>query len=254
MIVPPCLLFLAVITLQLLVNHHHFGSPFTTPYTLHSKELVKWDSKFILDNIQFLFTCNKAWFLPALLMVFLQPDQKLKRIFILWCIPVTLFFTGYGCTFNSPIRFLLPIFPVMAFMIVTSPLWHQWKNYRNIRLLATILSCIALTSPWMPDRLKNLCGQWNFTAPVTDYLTIAGLIIASLLAISFVAEYLIYRRKQNQAEAENILPYVIYSVLFILLWIEPTAYGVFALSICAFLYICRDLILDIFSALKQQKS
>ena len=106
----------------------------------------------------------------------------------------------------------------------------------------------------MPDRLKNLCGQWNFTAPVTDYLTIAGLIIASLLAISFIAEYLIYRRKQNQAEAENILPYVIYSVLFILLWIEPTGYGVFALSICAFLYICRDLILDIFSALKQQKS
>lgn len=253
MIVPPCLLFLAVIALQLLVNHHHFGSPFTTPYTLHSKELVKWDSKFILDNIQFLFTCNKAWFLPALLMVFLQPDQKLKRIFILWCIPVTLFFTGYGCTFNSPIRFLLPIFPVMAFMIVTSPLWHQWKNYRNIRLLATILSCIALTSPWMPDRLKTLCGQWNFTHPATFYMTLAGLVLASLLTLSFAVEYYFYRKQNDPEECKNILPYLIYSVLFILLWIEPTGYGVFGLSVIAFFCIIKDLISAIIVTLKEEK-
>ena len=253
-ILPPCIIFLAVIMLQAIVNYHHFGSPFTTPYILHNKDLVKWNSKFLLANTSFLFLCNKAWFLPTLLSVFTLKNTFLKRLIVLWCLPVIFFFLGYGCTFNSPIRFLLPIFPVMTLSIVASPLWKTQYNFRNLRLAATLLSCIALTCPWMPDRLKNLCGQWNFTAPVTTYLTGAGLIIASLLAISFVAEYLIYRRKQNQAEAKNVLPYVIYSVLFILLWIEPTAYGVFALSICAFLYICRDLVRDIFSAIKQQKS
>ena len=240
-IVPPCIVFTLIISIQLLINHKQFGSPFTTPYILHDQSIVKWHTKFLCANTRFLFCCNKAWFLPAVLAVLTLKNNSLKTIYALWCFPVLFFFMGYGCTFNSPIRFLLPIFPIMALTIASSPLWNQWNNGRNLRLAATILACIALTCPWMPNRLKNLCGQWNFTAPVTDYLTIAGLIIASLLAISFVAEYLIYRRKQNQAEAKNVLPYVIYSVLFILLWIEPTAYGVFALSLGVFLYICRNL-------------
>ena len=135
----------------------------------------------------------------------------------------------------------MPIFPVLLLAVVACPLWYNQTNWRGIRLITCVVTCIATICTWIPEKWININGPWGITGKNAEYLTIAGLIIASLLAISFVAEYLIYRRKQNQAEAKNVLPYVIYSVLFILLWIEPTAYGVFALSLCAFLYICRDL-------------
>ena len=86
-----------------------------------------------------------------------------------------------------------------------------------------------------------------------EILTITGICLAALFALSFAVEYYFYRKQNNPGECKNILPYLIYSVLFLLLWIEPTGYGVFALSMAAFLYICRDIFLDIFSGLKQQR-
>ena len=106
----------------------------------------------------------------------------------------------------------------------------------------------------MPEKWININGPWGITGKHAEYLTIAGIILASLIVLSFVAEYLIYRRAQNQAEAKNVLPYVIYSVLFLILWIEPTAYGVFFLSVFVFLYVGKNLISDAISALKQLKT
>ena len=94
----------------------------------------------------------------------------------------------------------------------------------------------------MPDRLKTLCGQWNFTHPATFYMTITGLVLASLLTLSFAVEYYFYRKQNDPEECKNILPYLIYSVLFLLLWIEPTGYGVFALSLLAFLYVIKNIL------------
>ena len=105
----------------------------------------------------------------------------------------------------------------------------------------------------MPDRLKTLCGQWNFTHPATFYMTLAGLVLASLLTLSFAVEYYFYRKQNDPGECKNILPYLIYSVLFLLLWIEPTGYGVFGLSVIAFFCIIKDLISAIIVTLKEKK-
>ena len=105
----------------------------------------------------------------------------------------------------------------------------------------------------MPDRLKTLCGQWNFTHPATFYMTLAGLVLASLLTLSFVVEYALYRIQKNKEESHKVLPFVTYSIVFILLWIEPTGYGVFGLSVIAFFCIIKDLISAIIVTLKEKK-
>lgn len=245
MVLPPAALFLAIVSIQAVTNFHHFGSPFTTPYILHDTNIVKWNSQFLIANISLLFISNKAWFLPALLAVFFQKDRRMKYFFILWCAPVILFFMGYGCTFNSPIRFLLPVFPVMALMIVTAPFWQQWKNGRNLRLVLLLIACAALTCPWMPEPLKDMCGQWNLTGRVTEILTMVGSILAGLTALSFVVEYVIYRKKNEMEEAREMQPLLLYGALFLLLWYEPTAYGVFALFAGVILYYGWKMVQDV---------
>ncbi len=251
---PAGIVFILIFLPQLIINTIQFGSPFITGYSLHPKEDVGWTLKITPAIIQFLYTCHKAWFLPAFLALFILQEKTLQKFSVLWCFPVLFFYCTYTSTFTHAFRFIMPIFPVLTLIIVACPLWYQMKNWRNWRLILCILSCITMICTWIPEKWSNTDGPWGITGKNAEILTITGICIATLFALSFAVEYYFYRKQNNPEECKNILPYLIYSVLFLLLWIEPTGYGVFALSLLAFLYICRDLILDIFSALKQQKN
>ncbi|MBR2428125.1 MAG: hypothetical protein IKB16_15435, partial [Lentisphaeria bacterium] len=250
---PAGIVFILIFSPQLIINTVQFGSPFTTAYSLHPKEDVGWTINVAPAIIQFFYTCHKAWFLPAFLSLLFLREKELQKFSTLWCFPALFFYCVYMGSFNHAIRFIMPIFPVLALTIAACPLWYQMKNWRNWRLILCILSCITMICTWIPEKWINTDGPWGITGKNAEILTITGICIATLFALSFAVEYYFYRKQKNNEEARNVLSYVIFSVLFLLLWIEPTGYGVFALSMAAFLYICRDIFLDIFSGLKQQR-
>lgn len=72
-----------------------------------------------------------------------------------------------------------------------------------------------------------------------------GSILAGLTALSFVVEYVIYRKKNEMEEAREMQPLLLYGALFLLLWYEPTAYGVFALFAGVILYYGWKMVQDV---------
>ena len=246
----PGILFAAIFVWQPLVQWHQFGSPFITGYSLHDN--VDWQFNQVAEAAKFLLTCNKIYFLPALTALLWNQNHKFKVFVWLWLFPTFFFYLPYTSIFNNATRFIMPIFPILALTIVACPLWYNKTNWRGIRLIACVVTCITTICTWIPEKWINTDGPWGITGKNAEILTITGICIAALFALSFAVEYYFYRKQNNPGECKNILPYLIYSVLFLLLWIEPTGYGVFVLSLLAFLTICREIFCDIFTGLKQQ--
>ena len=116
--------YLAVVGIQLAVNHHQFGDCWIFPYSLHALDRASGDRPadgFTLAtlmktaNLRYLLESNLAVMSFAVAGLGLLPDRKLRAFFGLWSIPVILFFCGYSHTFCDAVRFILPAYvPLLA--------------------------------------------------------------------------------------------------------------------------------------------
>ena len=230
--------FLFVMMPQFILNAKQFGSPLTTPYVQHDAKNVGWTFSCIADNIPFLYTCSKAWFLPGFLSLLFVTDKRSRLLLSLWIYPNLCLFLAYIGTFNNANRFILPIYPALMFATAACPLFRCQTALRGLRLLAVMLSCIALTSTWIPEKWLHKTGPWGFTGDTAHWLNIAGLTLAGLLVLSFAIEYIILRKREQ--ETRDVLRCFIFGLLFLLLWIEPTGYTLFAVSMGIFFYTLKD--------------
>lgn len=140
--------FLAVFSLQLAVNYHQFGNIFTFGYVLHAIDYpgprpadgFTWQMLFTWRHVKLLAGANYAvWAMGATAMVMLK-DEKLRNIFVLWSVPVILFFYGYSHTFCDARRFILGTFMPMFASFAALEGWRE-LNRKDLCLLCAVFSC-----------------------------------------------------------------------------------------------------------------
>ena len=149
--------FLALFGWQLFVNYRDFGSIFRFGYVLHYLDfpagerpadgftfhtLTQW------RNLKFLFGANHAaWTLFFAGTLFLR-DRKLRTLFVLWAVPITIFFLGYYQTYCDAARFILPAF-VAFFGAFFAP--ECWRETPPRRIAAAVVAVGVLV----------VCGRLN---------------------------------------------------------------------------------------------
>ncbi len=130
--------FIAVFSIQLIVNHIQFGSIFTFPYVLHPTEVYKgFDIKNIPARINYYFNLHYFYFAIGIAGLATIKDRVLRNSLILWITPLMIFFCGY-IVIGQPYRFVLPIFAGLTAAFACSDAWKSDKILYRGMLIVTI--------------------------------------------------------------------------------------------------------------------
>ncbi len=143
--------FLLVFGWQLLVNFRDFGAPLRFGYVLHYLDfppgerpadgftlhtLMQW------RNLRFLFGANHgAWTLFFTGVWFLR-DRILRGVFVLWAVPVTVFFLGYYQTYCDAARFILPAFPAFFGAFCALEFWRELPRRSAVMVAGVIIAVV----------------------------------------------------------------------------------------------------------------
>ena len=88
--------------------------------------------------------CNLLLFSFGIAAMIFMKERKLRILFILWTLPLTLFFSGYVCFAASPIRFILPALFGLAAAIGCGEFWNVTWNRRTLSGAAGLLLLMIL--------------------------------------------------------------------------------------------------------------
>ena len=137
--------FLIVFLIQFLVNLRDFSSPFIWPYALHDTASQGFQLKTLLSGgMTYFVKCNLLLFSFGIAAMIFMKERKLRILFILWTLPLTLFFSGYVCFAASPIRFILPALFGLAAAIGCGEFWNVTWNRRTLAGAAGLLLLMIL--------------------------------------------------------------------------------------------------------------
>ncbi|OQA82688.1 MAG: hypothetical protein BWY31_03110 [Lentisphaerae bacterium ADurb.Bin242] len=248
--------FLTVFSFQLAVNLHHFGSPFTMPYVLHtSNDAVKgFVLKLVPYGLYFLSASNHAVFVLGTLSLFFIPDRKTRAILALWIYPVLFFFTGYPVVYNNYSRFILPVYPAFMAAIFLNCVWKQRLSV-VFRSLGILLAGVLLTAPgdapavrrYLPWGLERY-GVSPETMDMVRWIVIA---LSVVVLATFVKDFLQARKKGRPLR--EILPVPLFLGLFLIVFYAGNYWITGAAMLCAFLYGLYDAVLLCLEALRKPR-
>jgi len=237
--------FLAVFSLQLVVNFHQFGSPFTMPYVLHTAN----DSakgfvlKLVPYGLYFLSASNHAIFVLGTLSLFFIPDRKSRAILALWIYPVVFFFTGYPVVYNNYSRFILPVYPAFMAAIFLNGIWKQRLSV-VLRSLGILLSGVLLTAPGDAPAIRRFLPwglEWYGVRPETmDAVRWAVVVISVLVLATFAGDILRARKEGERLREALRVP--LFLCLFLIVFYAGNFWVTGAAMLCAFLYGLYDAI------------
>ncbi len=230
--------FLAIISLQLAVNFHQFGSPFVWPYVLHTAN----DSakgfvlKLVPYGLNFLSSGNHAVFVLGTLSLFFIPDRKSRAILALWIFPVIFFFTGYPAVYCNYTRFILPVYPAFLAAILLNGVWKQPLSV-VLRVLGIVLAGILLTAPgdapavrgYLPWSLEQY-GVHPETMDMVRWIVIA---VSVVMLATFVRDVL--RARKEGVALLDALRAPLFLCLFLVVFYAGNCWVTGAAMLCAFL-------------------
>lgn len=147
--------FLAVFSVQLVLNYIQFENPFVFPYVLHPNRAAQ---GFLFSEFPggFRYTCQwnnacLAWALPSLL---LMRDRFLRTVLVLAVMPMMLFFCGYAEWRIMDMRGMISLWP---FLFAAPFLSDWWKEVpRNVLFTALGAAVITTLLGSIPGCSKNL--------------------------------------------------------------------------------------------------
>jgi len=237
--------FLAVFSLQLIVNFHQFGSPFTMPYVLHTAN----DSakgfvlKLVPYGLYYLSASNHAIFVLGTLSLFFIPDRRNRAILALWIYPVVFFFTGYPVVYNNYSRFILPVYPAFMAAIFLNGIWKQRLSV-VLRSLGILLSGVLLTAPGDAPAIRRFLPwglEWYGVRPETmDAVRWAVVVISVLVLATFAGDILRARKEGERLREALRVP--LFLCLFLIVFYAGNFWVTGAAMLCAFLYGLYDAI------------
>jgi hypothetical protein len=144
--------FLAVFGWQLVVNWKDFGAPWRFGYLLHYLDFPEgqrpadgFTLRTFLEfrNLRFLFCANRAAWTLFFAGVWTLSDRALRSAFVLWALPVTVFFLGYYQTYCDAARFILPAFAAF-FGAFGAAMFQAPGTGRRTAAFGTLLAVVLL--------------------------------------------------------------------------------------------------------------
>lgn len=231
--------FLAVFSIQLLVNFYQFGSPFTWPYILHTAndagkvflpELVPY-------GLSFLSASNHAIFVIGTLSLFFIPDRKMRAVLALWIYPALFFFTGYPVVYNNFSRFILPVYPAFMAAIFLNGVWKtSWSSV--LRTLGILLAGVLLTAPCDSPALRRFLPwslEWHGVRPETmDVLRWIVIGLSVVVLATFAAD--VFRARKEKLPLRAVLIPPLFLGLFLIFFYAGNFWLTGFAMLCAFLY------------------
>ena len=155
--------FLAVFGWQLVVNWKDFGAPWRFGYLLHYLDFPEgqrpadgFTLRTFLEfrNLRFLFCANRAAWTLFFAGVWTLSDRALRSAFVLWALPVTVFFLGYYQTYCDSARFILPAFAAFFGAFGAAMFESRRRTAAFAALLAVVLAGRLDPAFGVPDVLS----------------------------------------------------------------------------------------------------
>jgi len=173
--------FLLGFGLQLAINAADFGSPFKFPYLLHPNAAAK---GFLVSSLPFginyLTQCNMLYMAAGLAGAAFIRDSFKRVVFVLWALPLTVFFCGYPVVEANPVRFLLPAYGALLGAFVCCDAWPPLTGWRGVAAVAIAAGNFALVIPPF-QHLRDKFKLQPFGLPLCD--TTANVLIGLAIAV-----------------------------------------------------------------------
>jgi hypothetical protein len=180
--------FLLVFMPQFLVNHFQCGSVFNFPYIYHDEANAGFEFTMLATGIPVLVKANLAFLTLGMAGLLTLKDRSLRIIFILWIVPLLLFFFGYKCVESDAVRFLLPLFPAMSAAFVFSG-WQESSRFDICMLVVLCALSVLLVCPsdysWdaiYPFDLQNY--SWGITVAEAFNILIPALVLGAIIFLA----------------------------------------------------------------------
>lgn len=214
--------YLAVVSMQLLVNRIQFGDFFRFPYYLHPEEVYAGFKRSMFPyGIHFILSVKYAYFALGLTGLCLIRDRYRRTVLGLWILPTLFFFAGYPQLGNNVSRFLLTILMVLPGCVFCTEVFDNTPLRERIAAVFAVLLPLAVAAPSNYAFPKLL--QWDFQRFENGFLIVN--ILTVLAALASCALILIFLRKKRME--------LLFSVLFLVLFLSGSWHLLFA--VCVFL-------------------
>lgn len=149
--------FLAVFSFQMICNFLQFGNPLTFGYILHYTENnvldrpaagFTWHTFSRLTFTRYLLQSN----LPVLAIggaaLWVNDRTLVRRILVIFGVPLLLFFCGYSHTFCDARRFIFPTFAAFLFAIPAAKnIWNKLSKLEITMIFVVLAAMILVTTP-----------------------------------------------------------------------------------------------------------
>lgn len=235
--------FLAVFSLQLIVNFHQFGSLFTWPYVLHTDNQSA--RGFLLElipyGLNFLAASNHAIFVLGSLSLLFIPDRRTRAVLALWIYPALFFFIGYPVVYNNYSRFILPLYPAFMAAILLNGVWKQRLSI-VFRVLFVLLAGVLLTAPGDSPVVRRFLPwslEWQGVSPETmDAVRWCVIVLSVIVLATFAGD--LRRSLKTGVRLDGILTPALFLGLFLIVFYAGSYWVTGAVMLCAFLYGAYD--------------
>lgn len=240
------LAFLAVFSIQLVIDWIQFGNPFTLPYALHGEGTRKGFSFAVVPyGMQLLCISNHAWIVPGTLALFFISSRITRTLLAWWICPLVFFFCGYPMVFNHAARFILPVFFAFAAAFALMDFWKSPSLSLKLRIAGVVSASLFLTAPAGSPELAHLFLPWNLQKYGVSVLTLrilhwSILSLSLLVLLTFLREF--WKKRADRTPFSEALKPVLFLGGFLLLFYWANPYLTALVLFCAFLRACYDTI------------
>lgn len=226
--------YLAVFSLQLLINRLQFGDFLRFPYYLHPAEVYAgflW--RVFPYGMEFILSVKFAYFALGLTGLCLMRDRLTRTVFGLWIFPLLFFFAGYPQIGNNVSRFLLSVLIVLPGCIFCTEIFDRSSLRERLAAAVAVFLPLVIAAPSNYTFPRLL--QWEFQRFENGFLIVNILTVLAVLT-SCVLAVAVLRKKRRE---------LLFLGLFLGLFLAGSWHLLFA--VCLFLF--GRLIVDLYRLL-----
>ena len=159
---------------QLIVNTLQLGNPLIFPYVRYEHTADGFMFGMFPANARLMFGANAPFFSAGLAGLLLMKNTDLRRFFVLWIVPTTVFFLGYYHYQDDATRFLLPLFAPLAAAAAAG--FRDAFGLDRVKILL-VSAMILFTAPGIPLGIAA-AECWHLPPGTTGIVTGACLLVA----------------------------------------------------------------------------
>ena len=188
--------YLAVFSLQLLINRLQFGDFLRFPYYLHPAEVYAgflW--RVFPYGMEFILSVKFAYFALGLTGLCLMRDRLTRTVFGLWIFPLLFFFAGYPQIGNNVSRFLLSVLIVLPGCIFCTEIFDRSSLRERLAAAVAVFLPLVIAAPSNYTFPRLL--QWEFQRFENGFLIVNILTVLAVLT-SCVLAVAVLRKKRRE--------------------------------------------------------